>query len=225
MSTSNQNLTPYTSIHSGIDIDRAVSYYLSLNSYGRTIINVPVSTDNWEEILPVDLNDKNTSRYSLTITLNGSDNLGGAPIVYFVSSGSDDFGQKYEMDHTFGPLGVENGVVAFNPSKIQYIECYSNTSKAGAIVLVANLSDPNFKAELDSETPESGAGDQETGDSEASGSGTTGSGTDGSETGGQGSGEQGSGEQGSTDQGSDGTETDGTETDPETGDQGGYSGQ
>lgn len=49
--------TQYTSIHSGVDIDRAVSYYKSLDTYGRTILSVPVTTEDWIKIEDEDINN------------------------------------------------------------------------------------------------------------------------------------------------------------------------
>lgn len=133
--------TQYTSIHSGIDIDKAVSYYKSIETYGRTILSVPIEENNW-----IDTPDnktsgadslvvgENPSNYYVKITLSGTYKLGGAPSVYFV----DNNGQQWYIDHIFTPLST-NG--SFDPTNIQNIYCLSNIKMAGAIVITCNLTD------------------------------------------------------------------------------------
>ena len=131
----------YTSIHSVVDIDRAVSYYKSIDSYGRTILSVPVTIGNW---LDVPENKSaggddsivggNSSNYYIKITLSGTYKLGGAPLVYFVDSN----GQQWYIDHIFTPLSTDGN---FDPSNIQNIYCLSNIKIAGAIVITCNLTD------------------------------------------------------------------------------------
>lgn len=130
--------TQYTSIHSGVDIDRAVSYYKSLDTYGRTILSVPIAggdEGNWKDVStdnPVVGN--NSSKYYIKITLTGSYKLGGAPLVYFV----DNNGQQWYIDHIFKPLSTEG---SFDPSNIQDIYCLSNTKISGAVIIICNLTD------------------------------------------------------------------------------------
>jgi hypothetical protein len=50
-------MNQYTSIHSGVDIDKAVSYYKSLDSYGRTILSVSITPGDWIEIKDEDINN------------------------------------------------------------------------------------------------------------------------------------------------------------------------
>lgn len=143
--------TQYTSIHSGVDIDKAVFYYKSLDTYGRTILSVPITTENWTEIKNEDrtsglgilfdeiLVDETTTYIKkannyIKITLTGTYKLGGAPLVYFV----DEKGQQWYIDHVFTP--TETGE-EFDPSNIQNIYCLSNTDIAGAIVITCNLTD------------------------------------------------------------------------------------
>ena len=65
----------YTSIHSGVDIDRAVSYYNSIDAYGRSVINCPISISNWNLVSSVtDNTDKEnlngvTAKYYIKITI------------------------------------------------------------------------------------------------------------------------------------------------------------
>ena len=128
--------TQYTSIHSGVDIDKAVSYYNSLNLYGRTILSVAVSETDWksmEEPSPTEISDK-TSNYYIKIALSGSYKIGGAPSVCFV----DEDGQYWSMDCVFAPLSKEG---AFDPTEIQTIYCLSNKQISGAVVITCNLTD------------------------------------------------------------------------------------
>ena len=149
--------TQYTSIHSGVDIDRAVSYYKSLDTYGRTILSVPVTTEDWIKIEDKDRNNglgilfdkklvfdeesndyiekytKKANNYK-KIELTGTYKLGGAPLVYFV----DDNGQQWYIDHIFTPMKTGK---EFDPSNIQNIYCLSNTKIAGAIIITCNLTD------------------------------------------------------------------------------------
>lgn len=137
-------MTQYTSIHSGVDIDRAVSYYKSIDSYGRSVINCPIEgyineeqNGDWKLVSSATGTDKNkltgvTANYYIKITLSGAYKIGGAPIVYFV----DNTGQKWEIDHIF-----DEGIL--NPQeKISYsIYCLSNTNiYSGSIVMVGTLS-------------------------------------------------------------------------------------
>ena len=135
-------MTQYTSIHSGVDIDRAVSYYKSIDSYGRTILSVPIAggdEGDWKNVNGATGTDKEkltgvTTKYYIKITLSGTYKLGGAPLVYFV----DDSGQQWYIDHIFTPLSTDGN---FDPTNIQYIYCLSNTKIAGAIVITCNLTD------------------------------------------------------------------------------------
>lgn len=135
------SMTQYTSIHSGVDIDKAVSYYNSLDTYGRTILSVPVTIGNWLDV-PENTSaggddsivGGNSSNYYIKITLSGTYKLGGAPLVYFV----DDNGQQWYIDHIFTPMKTG---LKFDPSNIQNIYCLSNTKIAGAVVITCNLTD------------------------------------------------------------------------------------
>lgn len=144
-------MAQYTSIHSGVDIDKAVSYYKSLDTYGRTILSVSVTTEDWIEIKDEDKNNgldilfdkklvdettiytKKANNY-IKITLSGTYKLGGAPLVYFV----DDNGQQWYIDHIFTPLSTDGN---FDPTNIENIYCLSNTKITGAIVITCNLTD------------------------------------------------------------------------------------
>lgn len=132
----------YTSIHSGVDIDRAVSYYKSIDSYGRSIINCPVQTNDWKLVSSATGTDKNkltgvTSIYYIKISLSGVYKIGGAPIIYFVDSN----GQKWEIDHIF-----DNNIVDPTPQTTQTVYCLSNTNTiSGNIIVVGNLTDTTNK--------------------------------------------------------------------------------
>lgn len=132
----------YTSIHSGVDIDRAVSYYKSIDSYGRSIINCPIQTSNWKSVssaVGVDKTKLNgvTSNYYIKISLSGVYKIGGAPIIYFVDSS----GQKWEIDHIF-----DNNIVNPTPQTTQIVYCLSNTNTiSGNIIVVGNLTDTTNK--------------------------------------------------------------------------------
>lgn len=152
-------MNQYTSIHSGVDIDRAVSYYKSMDAYGRTILSVPITTENWIEIEDEDRNNgfdilfdeklvgettiyqKKANNY-IKIKLAGTYKIGGAPLVYFV----DNNGQQWYIDHIFTPLSTSGN---FDPTNIQNIYCLSNIKIAGAIVITCNLTDINFAIEND----------------------------------------------------------------------------
>ena len=136
-------MTQYTSIHSGVDIDRAVSYYKSIDSYGRSIINCRVTTNDWNSVSSVITEpDKTklsgvTSVYYIKISLSGVYKIGGAPIIYFV----DDDGQKWEIDHIF-----DNDIVNPTPQTTQTVYCLSNTNTiSGNIIVVGNLTDTTNK--------------------------------------------------------------------------------
>lgn len=133
--------TQYTSIHSGIDIDKAVSYYKSMEAYGRTILSVPIGENNWIDTPDDKTNGgdslvvgENPSNYYVKITLSGIYKLGGAPSVYFV----DNNGQQWYIDHIFTPLSTNGN---FDPTNIQNIYCLSNIKMAGAVVITCNLTD------------------------------------------------------------------------------------
>lgn len=134
-------MTQYTSIHSGVDIDRAVSYYKSIDTYGRTILSVKITENNWIDV-PSDKSSGedslivggNSSNYYIKISLSGTYKLGGAPLVYFV----DENGQQWYIDHIFTPLSTDGN---FDPTSIQNIYCLSNVKIAGAIVITCNLTD------------------------------------------------------------------------------------
>lgn len=135
-------MTQYTSIHSGVDIDKAVSYYISIDSYGRSIINCPIQTSNWKSVSSATGTDKNkltgvTSVYYIKISLSGVYKIGGAPIIYFVDSN----GQKWEIDHIF-----DNDIVDPTPQTTQTVYCLSNTNTiSGNIIVVGNLTDTTNK--------------------------------------------------------------------------------
>ena len=130
-------MTQYTSIHSGVDIDKAVSYYNSIDAYGRNVINCPVLTNNWKLVSSATGTDRTkltgvSANYYIKITLSGTYKIGGAPIIYFI----DNNGQKWEIDHIF-----DQGIL--NPAEnTQYsIYCLSNTNiYSGSIVMVGTLS-------------------------------------------------------------------------------------
>jgi hypothetical protein len=137
-------MTQYTSIHSGVDIDKAVSYYKSIDSYGRSVINCPIQTSNWKSISELfestsedDVEDKRklngvTANYYIKITLRGTYKIGGAPIVYFI----DSTGQKWEIDYFF-----DNGILNPQADTSYSIYCLSNTNiYSGSIVMVGTLS-------------------------------------------------------------------------------------
>lgn len=142
-------MTQYTSIHSGVDIDKAVSYYKSIDSYGRSIINCPIKgyiegkqDGDWKLVSSATGTDKNkltgvTSIYYIKISLSGVYKIGGAPIIYFV----DDNGQKWEIDHIF-----DNNIVDPTPQTTQTVYCLSNTNTiSGNIIVVGNLTDTTDK--------------------------------------------------------------------------------
>ena len=136
-------MTQYTSIHSGVDIDKAVSYYKSIDSYGRSIINCPVTTNDWKLVSSATTDpDKTklsgvTSIYYIKISLSGVYKIGGAPIIYFVDSN----GQKWEIDHIF-----DNNIVNPTPQTTQTVYCLSNTNTiSGNIIVVGNLTDTTNK--------------------------------------------------------------------------------
>lgn len=147
-------MNQYTSIHSGVDIDRAVSYYKSIDAYGRTILSVSVTTEDWIEINDEDRNNglgilfdeklvnetniytKKANNY-IKIKLTGTYKLGGAPLVYFV----DNNGQQWYTDHIFTPTKTGE---EFDPTNIQEIYCLSNISMNGAVIITCNLTDINF---------------------------------------------------------------------------------
>lgn len=136
-------MNQYTSIHSGVDIDRAVSYYKSIDSYGRSIINCPITTNNWKLVSSATTDpDKTklngvTSVYYIKISLSGVYKIGGAPIIYFVDSN----GQKWEIDHIF-----DNNIVNPTPQTTQTVYCLSNTNTiSGNIIVVGNLTDTTDK--------------------------------------------------------------------------------
>lgn len=130
-------MTQYTSIHSGVDIDRAVSYYKSIDAYGRNVINCPIQASNWKSVSSATGADKTklngiTSKYYVKITLNGTYKIGGAPIIYFI----DSTGQKWEIDHIF-----DNGILNPQANTSYSIYCLSNTDiYSGSIVMVGTLS-------------------------------------------------------------------------------------
>lgn len=116
-------MAQYTSIHSGIDIDKAVSYFNSIQAYGRTILSVDVeNTTDWKvrgNIADADTNniyikDGSESVFYIKIQLSGSYQLGGAPIVYFI----DNEGQKWDLNYIY------RGGTEEDPTRI--ICCYSN---------------------------------------------------------------------------------------------------
>lgn len=142
-------MTQYTSIHSGVDIDRAVSYYKSIDSYGRNIINCSIKgciegeqDGDWKLVSSAIGTDKNkltgvTSIYYIKISLSGVYKIGGAPIIYFV----DNNGQKWEIDHIF-----DNNIVDPTPQTTQTVYCLSNTNTiSGNIIVVGNLTDTTNK--------------------------------------------------------------------------------
>lgn len=136
-------MSQYTSIHSGVDIDKAVSYYKSIDSYGRSIINCPITTSNWNKVSSATTDpDKTklrdvTSVYYIKISLSGVYKIGGAPIIYFV----DNNGQKWEIDHIF-----DNNIVNPTPQTTQTVYCLSNTNTiSGNIIVVGNLTDTTNK--------------------------------------------------------------------------------
>lgn len=137
-------MTQYTSIHSGVDIDKAVSYYKSIDSYGRSVINCPIQTSNWKSISELlastsedDAEDQRklngvTANYYIKITLSGTYKIGGAPIIYFI----DNNGQKWEIDHIF-----DDGILNPQANTSYSIYCLSNTNiYSGSIVMVGTLS-------------------------------------------------------------------------------------
>lgn len=134
----------YTSIHSGVDIDRAVSYYKSIDSYGRSVINCPIQISNWKSIseLLASTSEDNaedrrklngvTANYYIKLTLSGTYKIGGAPIVYFI----DSTGQKWEIDYIF-----DSGILNPQANTSYSIYCLSNTNiYSGSIVMVGTLS-------------------------------------------------------------------------------------
>ena len=137
-------MTQYTSIHSGVDIDRAVSYYKSIDSYGRSVINCPIKgyineeqNGDWKLVSSATGTDKNkltgvTAKFYIKITLSGTYKIGGAPIIYFI----DSTGQKWEIDHIF-----DDGILNPQASTSYSIYCLSNTNiYSGSIVMVGTLS-------------------------------------------------------------------------------------
>jgi hypothetical protein len=137
-------MTQYTSIHSGVDIDRAVAYYKSIDSYGRSVINCPIEgyideeqKGDWKLVSSATGADKNklngiTSKYYIKITLSGTYKIGGAPIVYFI----DSTGQKWEIDHIF-----DKNILTPQANTSYSIYCLSNTNiYSGSIVMVGTLS-------------------------------------------------------------------------------------
>ena len=137
-------MSQYTSIHSCVDIDRAVSYYKSIDAYGRSVINCPIvgyleseQDCNWKLVSSATGDDQNklngiTSKYYIKITLTGTYKIGGAPIVYFV----DSTGQKWEIDYIF-----DSGVLDPQANTPYSIYCLSNTNiYSGRIVMVSTLS-------------------------------------------------------------------------------------
>jgi hypothetical protein len=137
-------MTQYTSIHSGVEIDRAVAYYKSIDSYGRSVINCPIQISNWNSVSELlastsedDVEDKRklngvTANYYIKITLRGTYKIGGAPIVYFI----DNTGQKWEIDYFF-----DNGILNPQADTSYSIYCLSNTNiYSGSIVMVGTLS-------------------------------------------------------------------------------------
>lgn len=137
-------MTQYTSIHSGVEIDRAVSYYKSIDAYGRSVINCPIQISNWKSISELlastsedSVEDRRklngvTANYYIKITLSGTYKIGGAPIVYFI----DSTGQKWEIDYFF-----DNGILNPQADTSYSIYCLSNTNiYSGSIVMVGTLS-------------------------------------------------------------------------------------
>jgi hypothetical protein len=137
-------MTQYTSIHSGVDIDKAVSYYKSIDAYGRSVINCPIQISNWKSVSELlastsedNVEDRRklngiTTNYYIKITLNGTYKIGGAPIIYFI----DSTGQKWEIDHIF-----DNGILNPQANTSYSIYCLSNTNVySGRIVMVGTLS-------------------------------------------------------------------------------------
>lgn len=130
-------MNQYTSIHSGVDIDRAVSYYKSIDAYGRSVINCPIQTSNWLSVSSAVGADKTklsgvTANYYIKITLSGAYKIGGAPIVYFI----DETGQKWEIDYIF-----DEGILNPEINTSYSIYCLSNTNiYSGRIVMVGTLS-------------------------------------------------------------------------------------
>lgn len=132
-------MTQYTSIHSGVDIDRAVSYYKSIDSYGRTILSVKITENDWKDVNSATGTDKEkltgvTTKHYIKITLSGTYKLGGAPLVYFVDSN----GQQWCIDHIFTPTKTGE---EFDPSNVQNIYCLSNIKISGAVIITCNLTD------------------------------------------------------------------------------------
>ena len=137
-------MTQYTSIHSGVDIDRAVAYYKSIDSNGRSVINCPIEgyiseeqKGDWKLVTSATGVDKDklngiTSKYYIKITLSGTYKIGGAPIIYFI----DSTGQKWEIDHIF-----DNGILDPQANTSYSVYCLSNTNiYSGRIVMVGTLS-------------------------------------------------------------------------------------
>ena len=137
-------MTQYTSIHSGVDIDKAVSYYKSIDSYGRSVINCPIKgyvneeqSGDWKLVASASGTDETklsgvTANYYIKITLSGTYKIGGAPIVYFI----DSTGQKWEIDHIF-----DKEILNPQANTSYSIYCLSNTNVySGSIVMVGTLS-------------------------------------------------------------------------------------
>lgn len=137
-------MTQYTSIHSGVDIDRAVAYYQSIDAYGRSVINCPIDgyinaeqSGDWKLVSSAVGEDKIklsgvSANYYIKITLSGIYKIGGAPIIYFI----DSTGQKWEIDHIF-----DNTILNPQTNMSYSIYCLSNTNiYSGRIVMVGTLS-------------------------------------------------------------------------------------
>jgi len=124
-------MATYKSKFSGVEIDRAVAYFNSIEQAGRTILSVSVNSNNWKG---------SASPYYVDITIEGvytvigtesGDVITKPPQIYFVETGTD-AGQKWDIDYRVFKDPANN-------NKIFY-RCYSNRKIAGNIIIMSVMS-------------------------------------------------------------------------------------
>ena len=120
----------YVSRYTGEQIDGAVSYYLGFGaSRNKQEILIGIEETDWKDI---DNGEGGIyfGKYYILINLTGLSQIGGDPIVFF----TDENGNKWELDHTFGS--------ATSPERLM---CYSNLKISGNIHIIspfATITDP-----------------------------------------------------------------------------------
>lgn len=122
-------MSQYVSKFSGVNIDRAVAYYNDMQRIGRTILEIPITANDWETSSG---DDVSIARFYVDITASGvntisSEALDKPPQIYFL----DTNGLRWETEYRYAVVNNENCA-----------RCFSNANKAGTMVLVSVMSNP-----------------------------------------------------------------------------------